>query len=131
MLLLIALMCLPARLASAQNHQDRNAFERSLISPPEHRQSIFHPFGLMVGVRPSRIPARRRKFISNPDKFYAAAPYTFLVASLIVLVFGPGKLAHVCSLRSLRDNGFDGVPGGSSRSLAGAWSWHRWRPRQI
>ena len=28
---------------------------------------------------------------SNPDKFTAAAPYTFLVASLIVLVFGPGK----------------------------------------
>jgi putative oxidoreductase len=31
--------------------------------------------------------------ISNPDKFYAAAPYTFLVASLIVLIFGPGKFA--------------------------------------
>jgi putative oxidoreductase len=28
---------------------------------------------------------------SDPDKFYAAAPYTFLVASLIVLIFGPGK----------------------------------------
>lgn len=27
---------------------------------------------------------------SDPDKFYAAAPYTFLVASLIVLFFGPG-----------------------------------------
>jgi len=32
-------------------------------------------------------------FFSNPDKFYAAAPFTFLVASLIVLIFGPGKLA--------------------------------------
>jgi len=31
--------------------------------------------------------------ISNPDKFTAAAPYTFLVASLIVLIFGPGKLS--------------------------------------
>jgi putative oxidoreductase len=30
---------------------------------------------------------------SNPDKFYAAAPYTFLVASLIVLIFGAGKIA--------------------------------------
>jgi putative oxidoreductase len=30
---------------------------------------------------------------SDPDKFYAAAPYTFLVASLIVLFFGPGKFA--------------------------------------
>jgi putative oxidoreductase len=30
---------------------------------------------------------------SDPDKFYAAAPYTFLVASLIVLIFGAGKLS--------------------------------------
>jgi putative oxidoreductase len=29
--------------------------------------------------------------ISDPDKFYAAAPYVFLVASLIILIFGPGK----------------------------------------
>jgi putative oxidoreductase len=28
---------------------------------------------------------------SDPDKFYAAAPYTFLVAFLIVLIFGAGK----------------------------------------
>ena len=30
---------------------------------------------------------------SDPDKFYAAAPYTFLIASLIILFFGPGKFA--------------------------------------
>ena len=30
---------------------------------------------------------------SSPDKFTAAAPYTFLVASLIVLIFGPGKVS--------------------------------------
>jgi putative oxidoreductase len=30
---------------------------------------------------------------SDPDKFYAAAPYTFLFTSLIILVFGPGKFA--------------------------------------
>jgi putative oxidoreductase len=30
---------------------------------------------------------------SDPDKFYAAAPYTFLVASLLILIFGPGRLA--------------------------------------
>ena len=30
---------------------------------------------------------------SKPDDFYAAAPYTFLVASLIILIFGPGKFA--------------------------------------
>jgi len=30
---------------------------------------------------------------SDPDKFYAASPYTFLVASLIVLIFGPGRFS--------------------------------------
>ena len=30
---------------------------------------------------------------SAPDKFYAAAPYTFLMASLIVLIFGPGRFS--------------------------------------
>ncbi len=30
---------------------------------------------------------------SAPDKFYAASPYTFLCASLLILVFGPGKLS--------------------------------------
>jgi putative oxidoreductase len=30
---------------------------------------------------------------SNPDKFYAAAPYTYLFASLLILIFGPGKLS--------------------------------------
>jgi putative oxidoreductase len=29
--------------------------------------------------------------ISSPDKFTGAAPYTFLFASLIVLILGPGK----------------------------------------
>lgn len=28
---------------------------------------------------------------SNPDKFTGAAPYNFLIASLISLIFGPGK----------------------------------------
>lgn len=31
--------------------------------------------------------------ISDPDKFYSAAPYTFLIAALIVLIFGPGKFS--------------------------------------
>jgi putative oxidoreductase len=30
---------------------------------------------------------------SDPGKLYAAAPYTFLFASLLILIFGPGKLA--------------------------------------
>lgn len=32
-------------------------------------------------------------FISDPDKFTAAAPFTFLAASLIVLIFGPGEIS--------------------------------------
>jgi len=38
---------------------------------------------------------------SDPDKFYAAAPYTFLVASVVVLLFGPGKFALDGVLRRL------------------------------
>jgi putative oxidoreductase len=35
-----------------------------------------------------------RTFLSNdPSKFYAAAPYTFLFASLLILIFGPGRFA--------------------------------------
>jgi putative oxidoreductase len=30
---------------------------------------------------------------SDPDKFYAAAPYTFLFACVIILIFGPGKFS--------------------------------------
>jgi len=34
-----------------------------------------------------------RAIFSDPGKFYGAAPYTFLFASLLVLVFGPGCYA--------------------------------------
>jgi putative oxidoreductase len=30
---------------------------------------------------------------SDPDKFSAAAPFTYLLASLVVLVFGPGRFS--------------------------------------
>jgi putative oxidoreductase len=30
---------------------------------------------------------------SEPEKFYNAAPFTFLLASLLILVFGPGKFS--------------------------------------
>lgn len=32
-------------------------------------------------------------FFSDPDKFMAAAPFTFLMASLLIMVFGPGSIA--------------------------------------
>jgi len=31
--------------------------------------------------------------LSDPDKFMAAAPFTFMMASLVILVFGPGRFA--------------------------------------
>jgi putative oxidoreductase len=30
---------------------------------------------------------------SDPDKFYGATPYTYFFASVIVLIFGPGKFS--------------------------------------
>jgi putative oxidoreductase len=41
-------------------------------------------------------------FFSDPDKFSAAAPFVFLVASLIVLTFGPGKASLDSALGYLR-----------------------------
>ena len=32
-------------------------------------------------------------FFSDPGKFYVADPYTFLFAALLILIFGPGKVA--------------------------------------
>ncbi len=32
-------------------------------------------------------------FFSDPDKFIAAAPFAFLIAALIVLIFGAGKIS--------------------------------------
>ncbi|HEY8713825.1 MAG TPA: DoxX family protein [Candidatus Acidoferrum sp.] len=51
---------------------------------------------------------------SDPDKFYAAAPYTFLMASLIVLLFGPGKLA----VDYLIDRRVSALPGEKQPPLA-------------
>ncbi len=31
--------------------------------------------------------------LSDPGKFYSAAPYTFLFASALILIFGPGRFA--------------------------------------
>jgi putative oxidoreductase len=49
-------------------------------------------------------------FFSDPDKFAAAAPYVFLIASLIILIFGPGKIGVDTLLRR-----FARLPEGSAR----------------
>jgi putative oxidoreductase len=51
---------------------------------------------LVIDMTVAYITADREAFlsiISNPDKFIAAAPFSFLLASLIVLVFGAGKFS--------------------------------------
>ena len=38
-------------------------------------------------------PEALHAIFSNPGKFYNADPYTFLFASLLILIFGPGRFA--------------------------------------
>src|SRR5712664_1070251 len=55
-----------------------------------------------------------QSFFSDPDKFYAAAPYVFLIASLIILIFGPGKV----SLDTLLDKVAGKTDASETRSAA-------------
>jgi putative oxidoreductase len=58
--------------------------------------SRFTAFILTINMVMAYVTADREalfSIFSDPDKFYAAAPYTFLVASVIILLFGPGKFA--------------------------------------
>jgi putative oxidoreductase len=51
---------------------------------------------LVVDMLVAYITADRAALLSifsSPDDFYAAAPYTFLVAFLIIFIFGPGRFA--------------------------------------
>jgi putative oxidoreductase len=51
---------------------------------------------LIVDMIVAYITADREAFTSfftDPDKFMAASPFTFLFASLIILIFGPGSIA--------------------------------------
>ena len=43
-----------------------------------------------------------RMIFSAPGKFYNADPYTFLFASLIILIFGPGLLSLDALIQKLR-----------------------------
>jgi len=58
--------------------------------------SRFTAFILTINMIMAYVTADREALFSifkDPDKFYAAAPYTFLVATVIILLFGPGKFA--------------------------------------
>jgi putative oxidoreductase len=58
--------------------------------------SRLNAFVLTINLIMAYVTADREalfSIFSDPDKFYAAAPYTFLVATIIILLFGPGKFA--------------------------------------
>ena len=74
------------------------------------------PIGLLLSINMlvAYITADREALfsvISDPDKFYAASPYTFLVASLIVLIFGAGKLSVDWWIASIRRPAHTLMPG--------------------
>ena len=96
------------------------------ISCLEFFGGIFLAFGLLsrltalaltINLIMAYITADREalfSIFSDPDKFYAAAPYTFLVASVIVLLFGPGKFA----VDTLLNRWFPTSPGEKKPPLA-------------
>jgi len=49
--------------------------------------------GDMIGAYLTADREALKAIFSEPGKFYAADPYTFLFASLLILVFGPGKIS--------------------------------------
>ena len=60
---------------------------------------------LVINMLVAYITADREALLSifsSPDKFTGAAPYTFLFASLLVLVFGPGWFSVDAFLESRR-----------------------------
>jgi putative oxidoreductase len=63
-------------------------------------------------------------FFSNPGKFYVADPYTFLFAGLLILIFGPGKIAldtlvNRISSRVAQGPALQVCPGGHSAERVG------------
>src|SRR5260370_15471809 len=66
-------------------------------------------------------------FISDPDKFVAAAPFAFLVVSLIVLIFGAGMISVDAAIAfffgSSQAKQADSVPAGSPAFSARQFLW--------
>jgi putative oxidoreductase len=59
---------------------------------------------------------------SDPGKFYAADPFTFFFASLLILVFGPGKISLDAAINYLRKRG---VQAQDQRQLSAVLAGHR------
>jgi len=47
----------------------------------------------MIGAYMTADREALKAIFADPGKFYAADPYTFLFAALLILVFGPGKIS--------------------------------------
>jgi len=93
--------------------------------------------GLSVDMLVAYITADRQALtaiFSDPGKFYTADPYTFLFASLLVFIFGPGKFAidFLLSRRFGDEAATSGSSGaGSSRELPVASSGGAYSDRRI
>jgi hypothetical protein len=58
---------------------------------------------------------------SNLEQFISAAPYTLLIASLIVLIFGPGRVSADAFLEGRNtDREVDGSVAGPSAAQTGS-----------
>src|SRR5260370_7397367 len=80
---------------------------------------------LTVNLLVAYITADREALLSifsDPEKFYAAAPYTFLFASLLFLVFGPGKFSLSFAISYLRKRR---APAQNRLELSGAFAGQR------
>jgi putative oxidoreductase len=49
--------------------------------------------GDMIGAYVLAAPDAFEAILTDPGKFYGADPYTFLFASLLILIFGPGRFS--------------------------------------
>src|SRR6201987_473865 len=67
---------------------------------------------LMIDMLVAYIAADREalfSIFSDPGKFYASDAYTFLFASLLILIFGPGKLSLDFAIRYMREKRVSGL----------------------
>lgn len=74
---------------------------------------------LTVNMLVAYITADREALLSifsDPDKFTGATPYTFLFASLIVLIFGAGKLSADAWIASRNRQGSSAMPAAQAMS---------------
>lgn len=59
-----------------------------------------------------------RAIFSDPSKFYAADPFSFLFAALVILAFGPGKLSLDALIAMRIDRSAEALVGVSSAAVA-------------